>query len=113
MSNLISGFLAEGDSAPLLPRQRDIEAATQALGALSNPQRLQILCHLVHEGELSVQALNQRLDLSQSALSQHLAKLRNHDLVETRKERQTVYYTVACGKARRIVALLHELYCGR
>ena len=64
------------------------------------------------EGERSVGELNARVDLSQSALSQHLAVLREDGLVSTRREAQTIYYALAHGPAERIIAALHELYCG-
>ncbi|WP_346352183.1 metalloregulator ArsR/SmtB family transcription factor [Oceanimonas sp. AH20CE76] len=93
---------------------KDMEAnATQAvklLKALANERRLFILCHLLDK-ELSVGEMNQFLGLSQSALSQHLAILRNDDLVSTRKEAQTVYYSLKSEEVREMIALLHRLYC--
>eukprot|EP01037_Dinobryon_pediforme_P022012 gene22012-23036_t len=70
------------------------ERAEGFLKALANRHRLMIPCEL-HPGECSVTALNQRLDLSQSALSQHLARLREDNLVQTRRESQTIYYSLA------------------
>lgn len=84
--------------------------AVALLKALANEHRLLILCHL-QEGELSVGELNERLGLSQSALSQHLAVLRRDDLVCTRKEAQTVYYSLKSDAVRSIIGLLHGLYC--
>ncbi len=84
--------------------------AAALLRRLGNDQRLLILCHLA-EGELSVGALLQRLDLSQSALSQHLAKLREGDLVQTRREGQAIHYSLADGPVRTLMATLHALYC--
>ena len=78
------------------------EAAT-LLRALGNEQRLCILCSLL-DGPLSVGQINERVDLSQSALSQHLAVLRENGLVETQKEAQTVYYSVPHGPARKVLA---------
>jgi DNA-binding transcriptional ArsR family regulator len=95
----------------IVPDDEGIATASGILSALSNPQRLHILCHLVREGELSVGALQDRMDLSQSALSQHLARLRLIGLVETRKEKQTVYYRVGRDDVSKILSLLHELYC--
>ena len=94
-----------------VPDDAGIEAASSVLSALSNPQRLQILCHLVRNGEMSVGSLQERMELSQSALSQHLARLRLIGLLETRKEKQTVYYRVARDDVNRILNLLHSLYC--
>jgi len=88
--------------------------AAQAAGmmrALSNESRLLILCYLTEEDELSVGALVERVGLSQSALSQHLAKLREEGLVSTRKEAQTVYYRVCDPRAGQLLSLLHDLFC--
>jgi DNA-binding transcriptional ArsR family regulator len=85
--------------------------ATRLLKALANEKRLMLLCLLV-EGERSVGDLNARVALSQSALSQHLAVLREDGLVATRREAQTIYYTLAPGPAERIIATLHDIYCG-
>lgn len=84
--------------------------ASQLLTMLANPARLQILCEL-HHGERSVSALEAVVGLSQSALSQHLAKLRASDIVRTRRDAQTIYYSIADDRAQRILALLYELFC--
>ena len=86
------------------------EVAADLLKAVANPQRLRILCLLI-EGELAVSQLNERVPLSQSALSQHLALLRAKSLVSTRKQAQTVYYSVADGPIRQIIQTLHDIYC--
>ena len=86
--------------------------AAALLKALGNEQRLSILCSLL-EGPLSVGQINERVDLSQSALSQHLAVLREGGLVETEKEAQTVYYSVPKGPAHKILETLKEIYCPR
>jgi len=85
--------------------------AEQLLKALANANRLMILCTLA-EGEHSVGELNDRIDLSQSALSQHLAVLRRDGLVATRRESQTIYYSLSEGPAARVIDLLHDMYCG-
>ncbi len=87
------------------------DEATQLLKALSNRSRLLVLC-ILSEGELSVGELHERVPLSQSALSQHLATLRREKLVTTRRESQMIYYSLRNDKAARVIALLHELYCG-
>jgi len=85
--------------------------ASDLLKLISNQQRLLILC-LLHEEEMSVTQLNNTLtQLSQSALSQHLAHLREADLVKIRREAQTIYYSLTESKAVRVIHLLHELYC--
>ncbi|TQV77294.1 winged helix-turn-helix transcriptional regulator [Aliikangiella marina] len=86
------------------------DEATRQLKALANVNRLMILC-ILSEGELSVTELNATIDLSQSALSQHLAKLRADDLVETRRESQTIYYSIKPGVAKNIISVLHDFYC--
>lgn len=85
--------------------------AAALLGALANEQRLLILCHLAAANELSVGALGERMTLSQSALSQHLAKLRDDGIVAYRREAQTLFYHIADDKAARVLTLLHDLYC--
>ena len=84
--------------------------AARLLKALANEKRLQLLCLLVG-GEQNVGELNARLDLSQSALSQHLAKLRAEGLVATRKEAQSVFYRIDQPKVLRLLRTLHDLYC--
>lgn len=85
--------------------------AGRMLKALANESRLMILC-LLADGERSVGQINEGVDLSQSALSQHLAVLRNEGLVTTRRDAQTIYYSLAKGPARRVIRLLHDIYCG-
>jgi DNA-binding transcriptional ArsR family regulator len=85
--------------------------AASLLKALANEKRLQLLC-LLAEGEHNVGELNARLDLSQSALSQHLAVLRRDGLVETRRSAQAIYYALAPGPVERVIATLHSIYCG-
>jgi DNA-binding transcriptional ArsR family regulator len=85
-------------------------SAAALLKALSNERRLHILCHLA-EGEHSVGALEELVGLSQSALSQHLARLRRDQLVKTRRNAQTIYYSLASYEAQAIMETLHRLYC--
>ena len=82
------------------------------LRSLGNEQRLLILCHLV-EGERGVSELLAHLDLSQSALSQHLAVLREAGLVRTRRAGLQVFYSLAPGPAQPLLATLHSIYCAR
>ncbi|MDP3857062.1 MAG: metalloregulator ArsR/SmtB family transcription factor [Stagnimonas sp.] len=89
---------------------RHAEAAARLLRALANPHRLLLLCTLA-EGERSVGELNQSVPLSQSALSQHLALLREDELVLTRREAQTIYYSLAKGPALTVINALHSVYC--
>ena len=80
------------------------------LRALSNEKRLMILCQL-GEGELSVGQLLPLVGLSQSALSQHLAKLRDEALVSTRRDGTTVFYRIADPDVLKVIAVLAETYC--
>lgn len=85
--------------------------AADLLLAMANPKRLMILCHLF-ERELSVSELGQIVGMNQSALSQQLAKLRSMRLVDTRREAQTIYYSLASGEVERVLETLHGIYCG-
>jgi len=91
----------------------ELHAADAAglMKALGNESRLMILCVLA-EGERSVSDLNSIVPLSQSALSQQLARLRQQGLVKTRRESQTIFYSLAAGPADRVINLLHDIYCG-
>lgn len=91
--------------------QRADEAA-QLLKLLANDHRLIILCRLSDE-ELSVTELGEYVNLSQSALSQHLAKLRAEKLVATRRDAQTIYYRLASPNALKLVNALCDLYGGK
>lgn len=84
--------------------------AADLLRLLGNRHRLMILCQIT-DGELSVGELQRRLPLSQSALSQHLAKLRADGIVTTRREAQSIFYRIADPAALRIIATLAELFC--
>jgi DNA-binding transcriptional ArsR family regulator len=90
--------------------QRVAGDAVQVLKELANENRLMIMCAL-SECEQSVSELNRRIDLSQSALSQHLARLRARGMVQTRRHGQTVYYSLPDTEAVDIIRLLHDLYC--
>jgi len=78
---------------------------------MANRYRLMILCQL-HQGEKSVTTLQGGVGLSQSALSQHLARLREDGLVKTRRESQTIFYSLATPNVSELIALLYRLYCG-
>ena len=88
------------------------QKACELMKTLGHRDRLMILCHLT-SGEKSVGELATLLDIPQSPLSQHLARMRREALVTTRREAQTIYYSIASEDAARIVALMHELYCSR
>ena len=90
--------------------KENAQKASSLLKAMSNERRLLILCSLA-EGELSVGQMEQMVDLSQSALSQHLARLRHDGIVETRRNAQTIYYSLKGEAARTVIKTLHNLYC--
>jgi DNA-binding transcriptional ArsR family regulator len=90
--------------------QESAADAADFLKALANESRLLILCNLA-EGEKSVGELQELIDLSQSALSQHLAVLRRDGLVQTRKSAQTVYYCLASDATQAIMGTLYEYFC--
>ena len=96
---------------PIAEMEQKAADAAALLRALSNERRLLLLCHLVSEGELSVGAIAGRVGLSQSALSQHLAKLRAEGLVAYRRESQTLFYRIADPRAGQLLELLRDIFC--
>lgn len=84
--------------------------AAELLSMMANPVRLLLLCSLV-EGEKSVSELVAASDVSQSTVSQHLAKLRSLRLVATRRDAQTIYYRLASADVQKILTTLHGIYC--
>lgn len=86
--------------------------ASELMKTLGHKDRLMVLCHL-SSGEKSVGELAGLLDIPQSPLSQHLARMRKEELVTTRREAQTIYYSIASPEAARMVQLMHELYCSQ
>ena len=90
--------------------QRSARRAAPLLKAMSNPSRLVILCQLC-EGERSVGELEEEVGISQSGISQHLAVLRRERVVATRRDRQTVYYSLASAEVAALMATLHQVFC--
>lgn len=89
------------------------EALMEAVGVLkllSNPHRLAILCHL-GEGELSVGEIAELVGMGQSALSQHLSRLKKTGLVSFRRDHNKIYYSLSSKEVELIIELLRELYC--
>jgi len=84
--------------------------ASDLLKVMANPSRLMILCNLI-DGEKTVQTLQGLVGLSQSALSQQLAILRGQNLVSTRREAQSVYYSLASEEAESVIGTLYNLFC--
>ena len=100
----------DADDAAALAKQAG--EAAQLLKMLANEKRLLILCFLAVRGEMTVGELVRVVKLSQSALSQHLAKLRADGLVEFRRTSQTLHYRVADPRALRLLQVLKDIYCG-
>ena len=90
------------------------ERAAEAAGllkALANEKRLMILCKLLERGEMSVMSLCDNVGLSQSALSQHLARMREEKIIDFRRDGQTIYYHVSSPDVNRILKTLKSIYC--
>ena len=103
--------MAKADSTELAEMRPHAKDAAGLMKALGSEARLIILCALA-EGELSVGALNEIIPLSQSALSQQLARLRREGLVKTRRESQVIHYSLCDGPADRVINVLHDIFCG-
>jgi len=100
------------DEMQIDPRKmaKAAQQASELMKTLGHKDRLMVLCHL-STGEKSVGELAGLLEIPQSPLSQHLARMRKESLVTTRREAQTIYYSIASPEAARFVELMHELYC--
>jgi DNA-binding transcriptional ArsR family regulator len=90
--------------------QHSAKGVSDMLKLLGHPDRLMVLCQL-NGGEQSVGELSRNLNIKQSPLSQHLARMRYEGVVTSRREGQTIYYSIAGEKIARVVSLLYELYC--
>jgi DNA-binding transcriptional ArsR family regulator len=86
------------------------ERASALMKTLGHSDRLMILCNLA-EGERAVGELEAALDISQSSLSQHLARMRAEGLVTTRRESQTIYYRLNDGEVRKVIKALYKIFC--
>lgn len=102
---------AKPEAGAMAYLERNAGEAAQLLKLLANENRLLILCRLALARESSVNDLAEAVGLSQSALSQHLAKMRDEGLLATRREAQAVFYRIADPKASRLLALLKSIYC--
>ncbi|MEZ0170093.1 ArsR/SmtB family transcription factor [Microvirga sp. TS319] len=91
--------------------ERQAAEVADILRALANERRLMILCKLVQWGEANVTSLAEAAGLSQSALSQHLAKMRDEGIVTFRRERQTIWYRIADPRIEQLFATLYGLFC--
>lgn len=91
--------------------QQGAARAAALLRTVGNEQRLLVLCLLIEQGEASVGTLLERVQLSQSALSQHLARMREEGLVAYRRDAQTLYYRIADPAVKKLIATLKDIYC--
>ena len=98
-------------SASIADFERKAASAAGLLKLLANENRLLILCRLATVREMAVNDMAEAVHLSQSAVSQHLAKMREEGLVGTRRDGQTIYYRRADPNATRLLALLQDIYC--
>lgn len=90
--------------------EENVGQAVSLMKTLSNKHRLMILC-VLQQGEMSVTDLNEHIPIPQSTLSQHLAWLRSEKYVKTRREAQTIYYTLDSEEVIEIISVLHKLFC--
>jgi DNA-binding transcriptional ArsR family regulator len=98
------------DGAIVSGMEAKAEQAARLLATLAHGKRLLALCHML-EGEKSVGQLAGLVGLAPASLSQHLARLRDLRLVETRREGQTIFYRLASGEVTALLRTLHGLYC--
>ena len=94
----------------LLTNESDIERASRALKAMSHPLRLKILCAL-GEREVSVQDIVEHVGTSQSNISQHLAILRDKDILSTRKDANRVYYKIGDPRLLQLISMMRAVFC--
>ena len=106
------------DGSPKVTSQKQLadlennaEEVADILRALANERRLMILCQLVEYGEATVGSLVDAVGISQSALSQHLAKMRDEGIVAFRRDSQTIWYRIADPRIEQLFATLHGLFC--
>jgi ArsR family transcriptional regulator, virulence genes transcriptional regulator len=103
--------LARANDGGIAQLEQRAGQAARLLKLMANENRLLILCRLVAGREMAVGDIAKAVGLSQSALSQHLGKMREEGLVATRREAQTVFYRIADPDTRRVLALLKNIYC--
>jgi ArsR family transcriptional regulator, virulence genes transcriptional regulator len=96
-------------SGRVIERDRFYASSSVVLTAMANASRIAILVALCRDGEISVSGLMEEMSIGQSALSQHLAKLRQAGLVKTRREAQNVFYSVASTTPASILSVLEDL----
>lgn len=99
------------DQSVLIEHDKEIEQAAFALKAMSHPLRLKIMC-VLGASEMSVQDIVEQVGTTQSNISQHLAILREKEVLCTRKDANRVYYRIADPRTLKLIALLREVFCG-
>lgn len=102
--------MKHGADIDLQQMAQSADRASSLMKTLGHKDRLMILCHLA-EGEKSVGQIAEILEISQSPLSQHLSRMRKEGLVDTRREAQTIFYSLKSGEASKIVEVLYDLFC--
>lgn len=99
------------DPSAMRDLEQNAQRVSSILKAIGNDKRLLLLCKIVEEGEVSAGSLVGVAGLSQSAMSQHLGKLREENIVTFRREGQTLYYRLGDANIRELIVTLHRLYC--
>ncbi|MEQ1525192.1 MAG: metalloregulator ArsR/SmtB family transcription factor [Gallionella sp.] len=94
----------------LIDKEEDIQQAAQAIKAIAHPLRLKILCVLGNQ-ELSVQDIVEQVGTTQSNISQHLAKMRDQDVLATRKEANWVYYRIGDPRTLKLIGMIRDVFC--
>jgi ArsR family transcriptional regulator len=103
--------MQKSDQIELIERDEHIEQASRALRAMSHPLRLKILC-VLGDKEVSVQDIVEMVGTTQSNISQHLAILREKDVLRTRKDANRVYYRVSDPRTLKLISLMRDVFCG-
>lgn len=103
-------FVSQTENTKIIAMDADIERAAFALKAMSHPLRLKILC-AVGEQELAVQEIVDSVGTTQSNVSQHLAKLRDKEILTSRREANRIYYRVKDGRTLRLIEMMRDVFC--
>lgn len=109
-SNMMNKMKDVDENSNLRQMATSAANAERLLKQLANRNRLMLLCHLVNR-ELSVNQLSELLCLSQSALSQHLSKLKSEEIVASRRQGKQIFYRLASVEVNAILSTLHLIYC--
>jgi len=100
------------DTTDLIVNDKDIERAAYALKAMSHPLRLKILC-AVGEREMAVQDIVDNVGTTQSNVSQHLAKLRDKEILDSRREANRIFYRVKDERTLRLIEMMRDVFCSQ